>query len=33
MDGGAWWAIVTAVSQSQTRLSVNTFTFHLKEGD
>ena len=29
MDGGAWWAAVYGVAQSQTRLSDFTFTFHL----
>ena len=28
MDGGAWWAAVHGVSNSQTRLSDFTFTFH-----
>ena len=28
MDGGAWWAAVHGVSQSRTRLSDFTFTFH-----
>ena len=28
MDGGAWWAAVHGVTQSQTRLSDFTFTFH-----
>ena len=28
MDGGAWWATVYGVAQSQTRLSDFTFTFH-----
>ena len=28
MDGGAWWAAVNGVTQSQTRLSAFTFTFH-----
>ena len=28
MDGGAWWARVHGVTQSQTRLSDFTFTFH-----
>ena len=27
-DGGAWWAAVSGVTQSQTRLSDFTFTFH-----
>ena len=27
-DGGAWWAAVHGVAQSQTRLSEFTFTFH-----
>ena len=27
-DGGAWWAAVYGVAQSQTRLSNFTFTFH-----
>ena len=29
MDGGAWWAAVPGVANSQTRLSDFTFTFHL----
>ena len=29
MDGGVWWAAVHGVSQSWTRLSDFTFTFHL----
>ena len=29
MDGGAWWAPVHGVTESQTRLSNFTFTFHL----
>ena len=29
MDGGAWWATVHGVAQSQTGLSKLTFTFHL----
>ena len=28
MDGGAWWAAVHGVADSQTRLSDFTFTFH-----
>ena len=28
MGGGAWWAVVHGVAQSQTRLSDFTFTFH-----
>ena len=28
MDGGAWWAAVHGVAQSQTRLSDFTFTSH-----
>ena len=28
MDGGAWWAAVYGVTQSQTQLSTFTFTFH-----
>ena len=28
MDGGAWWAAIYGVAQSQTRLSAFTFTFH-----
>ena len=28
MDGGAWWAAVHGVAQSQIRLSGFTFTFH-----
>ena len=28
MDGGAWWAAVHGVTNSQTRLSDFTFTFH-----
>ena len=28
MDGGAWWAAVYGVTQSRTRLSDFTFTFH-----
>ena len=28
MDGGAWWAAVHGVTQSQTQLSDFTFTFH-----
>ena len=28
MDRGAWWAAVHGVTQSQTRLSNFTFTFH-----
>ena len=27
-DGGAWWAAVSGVAQSWTRLSDFTFTFH-----
>ena len=30
MDGGAWWATVHGVTQSQTRLSDFTFTFNFK---
>ena len=29
MDRGAWWAAVHGVTNSQTRLSDFTFTFHL----
>ena len=29
MDGGAWWAAVHGVTESWTRLSDFTFTFHL----
>ena len=29
MDGGAWWAAVHGVAESQPRLSDFTFTFHL----
>ena len=29
MDGGAWWATVHGVAQSQTGLSELTFTVHL----
>ena len=29
MDGGAWWAAVHGVANSQTLLSDFTFTFHL----
>ena len=29
MDRGAWWATVHGVTQSRTRLSDFTFTFHL----
>ena len=29
MDGGAWWAAVHGVANSQIRLSDLTFTFHL----
>ena len=28
MDGGAWWAAIHGVTQSQTQLSDFTFTFH-----
>ena len=28
MDGGAWWAAVHGVTQSRTRLSDFTLTFH-----
>ena len=28
MDGGAWWAAVHGVTNSRTRLSNFTFTFH-----
>ena len=28
MDGGAWWAEVHGVAESQTRLSDFTFPFH-----
>ena len=28
MDGGAWWAAVHGIAQSQTQLSAVTFTFH-----
>ena len=28
MDRGAWWAAICEVTQSQTRLSDFTFTFH-----
>ena len=28
MDGGAWWAAVHGVAESQTRLSNFLFTFH-----
>ena len=28
MDGGAWWAAVRGVAESQTQLSDFTFTFH-----
>ena len=28
MDGGAWWAAVHEVTESQTRLRDFTFTFH-----
>ena len=28
MDGGAWWAAVYGLTNSQTRLSNFTFTFH-----
>ena len=28
MDGGAWWAAVHGVANSQTRLSDFLFTFH-----
>ena len=29
-DGGVWWAAVTGVAKSQTRLSDFTFTFHFQ---
>ena len=29
MDGGAWWAVVRGVTESWTRLSDFTSTFHL----
>ena len=29
MDGGAWWAALHGVTQSRTRMSDFTFTFHL----
>ena len=29
MDGGAWWAAVHGFTQSRTRLTDFTFTFHL----
>ena len=28
MDGGAWWAAVHGVAESQARLNNFTFTFH-----
>ena len=28
MDGGAWWAAVHGVAESQTQMSDFTFTFH-----
>ena len=28
MDGGAWWAAVHGVAESQTRMSDFTFPFH-----
>ena len=28
MDGGAWWAAVHGIANSQTRLSEFIFTFH-----
>ena len=28
IDGGAWWATVHGLAQSQTQLSYFTFTFH-----
>ena len=31
MDGGAWWAAVHGVANSQTRLSDFTFHFHALE--
>jgi len=31
MDGGAWWAAVHGVAESQTRLGDFTFTFHFHE--
>ena len=31
MDGGAWWAAVQGVANSQTRLSNFTFTFRFHE--
>jgi len=30
MDGGAWWAAVRGVTESRTRLSDFTFTFHFR---
>ena len=30
MDGGAWWATVRGVAQSQTRQNDFTFTFHFQ---
>ena len=27
-DGGAWWAVVYGVTQSRTRLTDFTFSFH-----
>ena len=29
MDGGAWWAAVHGVAESQTRLNDFTLTFHV----
>ena len=31
MDGGAWWAAVHGVTESQTQMSDFTFTFHFHE--
>ena len=31
MDGGAWWAAVHGVTESQTQLSDFTFHFHVLE--
>ena len=31
MDGGAWWAAVQGVANSQTRLNNFTFTFRFHE--
>ena len=28
MDGGAWWAAVSGITKSRTRLSDSTFAFH-----